>query len=102
MSTLDAVTRLGATAIALTGLLLPRRGAAQRALDGAVVAIGLWTVVESLLFTGAALVWLSFGAAAAIAALTIAGLTLHEVGSERVVHSLEVREAQRHEMGAAA
>jgi hypothetical protein len=59
-------------------------------------------VVESLLFTGATLTWLSFGAAAAIAALALAGLTLHEVGSERVVHALEVREAQRHEVGAAA
>ncbi len=97
-----AVTGLGAVAIAVAGLVLPRRGVAQRVLDGAVLTIGLWTVVESLTFTGAALTWLSFGAAAGIAALAITGLTLHEVRSERVVHSLEVREAQRHETGAAA
>ncbi len=83
---------IGTGAIALTAAaMLPRRGSAQRALDGVIGVLGIWTVVASLVFAGATVTWLGFASGAALLVLAIAGLTLHELSTERVVHSLEVR-----------
>ena len=78
---------------------LPRRGWAQRGLDAAVAVLAIWTIVESLVFNGTALSWITFGVAAGMVALAIAGLTVHELTTERVVHSLESAEQRerRHE-----
>jgi hypothetical protein len=38
-----------------------RRGPVQRSLDAGAAAIALWAAVESVVFTGTRLVWLSFG-----------------------------------------
>jgi hypothetical protein len=37
-------------------------------------------------------VWVGLGAALAMVALAVIGLTLHELKTERVVHSIELRE----------
>lgn len=76
--------------IAGAGIALPDRGAAQRGLDAVAAALGSWTIVAALVFGGVTVTWLGFASGAALIALATIGLTLHEVGTERVVHSLEV------------
>ena len=65
-------------------------GMIQRGLSGLTLVLGAWTVVASLVFFPTTVVWLGFGAGAAMAALALAGLTAHELSSERVVHSIQV------------
>jgi hypothetical protein len=73
------------TAIALKG-----RGNVQRGLDGLVAILGAWTIVASLVFSGSVVTWLGFASGAAFVALAFIGLTIHELYTERVVHSIEV------------
>jgi hypothetical protein len=79
-----------AAPIALRG-----RGTAQRGLDATVGALGAWTIVASLVFGGGVVTWLGFASGAAFVGLALIGLTLHELVTERVVHSFEVRTATR-------
>jgi hypothetical protein len=77
--------------------LAPGRGRLQRTLDGIAAALAAWTIVENLVFSRTLMAWLTFGAAAGIVAIGVAGLIAHELSTERVVHSLEdVRSADRH------
>lgn len=64
------------------------RGLPQRVLDALGGALGIWTVIASVVFTAAALTWLSFGEGLGFVALALAGLVAHELSTERVVHSL--------------
>ncbi|HEX5584954.1 hypothetical protein [Gaiella sp.] len=84
-----AITGVFVLAMTAGASVLPRRGWTQRGLDAAVAALAVWTIVESLVFNGAAMTWITFGAAAGMLVLAIAGLTVHELTTERVVHSLE-------------
>jgi hypothetical protein len=79
---------IAAAAIALPATAIRSRGPAQRVLDAIGSAVGAWTIVASLVFVGAAITWLGFASGAAFVALALAGLTLHELNTERVVHSL--------------
>lgn len=91
------VTGVGVLVLVAATALVPGRGLVQRTLDGVVAVLAAWTIVESLVFNGSLMVWLSFGAAAAMVALAVAGLIAHELSTERVVHSLEdVRVPERH------
>jgi hypothetical protein len=54
------------------------------------VALGAWTIVASLVFAPTTVVWLGFASALGFVALAVAGLTAHELTTERVVHSLTV------------
>jgi hypothetical protein len=67
----------------------------QRALDGLIALLGAWSIVEAIIFDGSTLKWWSFGGAVALAALATAGLLIHEMSTERVVHELSVTPAQR-------
>jgi len=67
------------------------RGNVHRGLDGLVAILGGWTIVASLVFSGSVITWLGFASGAAFVALALIGLTLHELSTERVVHSIEVR-----------
>ena len=58
----------------------------------AIAALSAWTALASLLFSNGTVDDLAYAAALAIGALSVIGLTAHELGAERVVHSLEVRE----------
>ena len=87
-----AVTGVFVLAMTAGASLLPRRSWTQRGLDSAVAALAAWTIVETLVFGGAAQTWITFGAAAGMLALALAGLTAHELTTERVVHSLESSE----------
>lgn len=82
----------GILAVALAGAgAIKGRGNAQRSLDGAIGILGAWTIVASLVFAGSVVTWLGFASGVAVVALALIGLTLHELYTERVVHSFEVR-----------
>lgn len=82
----------GVAAVLLSGAVaLPRRGVSQRSLDGILAILGAWTIVASLVFAGATVTWLGFASAVAFVGLAVIGLTLHELITERVVHSFELR-----------
>jgi hypothetical protein len=84
----------GVVAVALAGgIAIKGRGNAQRALDGTIGILGAWTIVASLVFSGSVITWLGFASAAAFVGLALIGLALHELSTERVVHSIEVRHA---------
>ena len=74
---------------------LPRRGLAQRTLDGLIAVLGAWTIVASLVFSGSTVTWLGFASGITFVALAVIGLTLHELSTERVVHSFEVTPGAR-------
>ncbi|HVX32895.1 MAG TPA: hypothetical protein VHA80_07115 [Solirubrobacterales bacterium] len=67
----------------------------QRALDGLILLLGAWTVVEAFIFDGNDLKWWSFASGAAIAGLAVVGLIVHEMSTERVVHELSVSHEPR-------
>ena len=60
-------------------------GVTQRGLDGLIALPGAWTVVEALIFSGTELKWWSFASACALAGLSVIGLAVHEMTTERVV-----------------
>jgi hypothetical protein len=70
------------------------RGKLQHALDTLGGALGIWMVVASVVFTGAALTWLSFGEALGFVGLALVGLVAHERSSERVVHALAIEDTR--------
>lgn len=83
---------VGIAAVAFaSAALLPGRGLSQRVLDGAIGILGAWTIVASLVFAGSTVTWLAFASGVAFVGLATIGLVLHELSTERVVHSLEVR-----------
>ena len=88
----------GVLAVALSGaVVLSDRGAAQRGLDGAIGILGAWTIVAALVFGGSVVTWLGFASGAAFVGLALIGLALHELSTERVVHSIEVRHSAERE-----
>ena len=92
---------IGIFAVVLGGVGLADSGLRARSLGYATTAlVGLWTIVSSTVFSGTLLGWLMFADALALAAVALADLTAHEVTTERVVHTLDVR--QRSELSSAA
>jgi hypothetical protein len=79
----------GIAAAALAMLPL-RTGLIQRGLSALGVGLGAWTIVASLVFAPTTVVWLGFASAIAFVALAFAGLTAHELTTERIVHSLDI------------
>jgi hypothetical protein len=73
-----------------TGTIALRTGLVQRLLTVVALVIGIWTIVASLVFPPTTVVWLGFASAIALVALAFAGLTAHEIMTDRVVHSLTV------------
>ena len=77
----------------LAAAALAARGASIRSFGfAAAFAVGLWSLIAALLFTGDTLTWLIFADAAALVAVALTDLSLHEISTERVVHTLDVRE----------
>jgi hypothetical protein len=64
--------------------------------------ISAWTVVASLVFSDSTVQTLALGSSLAISGLAIAGMTAHELSSERVVHSLQVEASDREQQPATA
>ncbi len=61
----------------------------------AVAAVSAWMIVSSQVFSLGTVQNLTFAEALAIAGLALAGLTAHELSTERVVHSLETQAGTR-------
>jgi hypothetical protein len=59
---------------------------------GLIALVALWSLVAALVFSGTLLTWLVFADAIALGVLALADLTAHEATTERIVHSIEVRE----------
>jgi hypothetical protein len=79
---------------------LPWRGLRVAVWDGIATlgtTLGIWQIVQSLVFGGATSRWLSFADGCAMLALAVVGLVLHELSTERVVHSLEVIDSRSHD-----
>lgn len=55
-------------------------------------AVGLWSLIAALVFSGSTLTALIFADAVALVAVALADLAVHEVSTERVVHTLDVRD----------
>jgi hypothetical protein len=80
-------------------MLIADRTLVQRAIGGLGAVISAWTIVASLIFAQTTVQTLGFAAALAMVGLGLIGLTVHELTTERVVHSLEVERepaADRH------
>jgi hypothetical protein len=84
---------IGIFAGVLAGVGAAAAGLRLRSAGYAVTAlVGVWTIVSSSVFSGSLLGWLVFADALALVAVALADLTAHEVSTERVVHTLDVRE----------
>jgi hypothetical protein len=84
-----------ALVVVAIAFLIPRRGMLQRALDLPSVLIGVWLIVASRAVessgSGAgpgAVKWISLASGAALCALGVVGLVLHELGLERDMRRL--------------
>lgn len=84
----------GIVMLALAALDFTGDRVAQRGLDAALALLGAWSIIEALVFGGSAREWISFATAVAAGAVAIAGLVLHELSTERVVHELAVTPAR--------
>ena len=83
---------IGIFAVVLAGLGAAATGLRLRSVGyGVTAAVGVWTIVSSSVFSGALLGWLVFADALALVAVALADLTAHEVSTERVVHTIDVR-----------
>jgi hypothetical protein len=83
----------GVAVAGIAGILLAHRTSAKVG-HGALAVVGLWSLIAALVFSGTALTWLVFAGALAVAGVALGDLTAHELSTERVVHSLEVRPAE--------
>jgi hypothetical protein len=81
----------GITVIAGTSAVLTTRNAHKLG-HGLVALIALWSLSAALAFSGTLLTWLVFADAIAVGVLALADLAVHEATTERIVHSLEVRD----------
>jgi hypothetical protein len=79
----------GAVLIASGVAAYYRKHLPTAATAGAVVILGAWMIVSSLVFSLSTVVTLSLGEAVALGGLAIIGLTTNELAREHVVHSLE-------------
>lgn len=59
-------------------------------LAGAIAAVAVWEIVQDVVFDYGVSRWLTLANGLLIAALGCAGLVVHEVSTERVVHVLEI------------
>jgi hypothetical protein len=57
-------------------------------------AVSAWMIVASQVYAPSTVDDITFASALAIGALTLIGLTAHELSAERVVHQLDVRSRQ--------
>ncbi len=84
----------GVTLIAAASAVLAKT-VSRRLGHGLLGLVALWSLVAAVAFSGSALTWLVFADAIAVGVLALADLAVHEATTERIVHSLEVREPAR-------
>jgi hypothetical protein len=83
---------VGMLAVSLNIAVPYRKDLASLATGGAIAAVSAWTVLASQVFSQSTVEDLTFASAVAVGVLAMAGLTAEELRTERVVHSLEVRQ----------
>ena len=84
---------VGTGVTVLAAAALAGRGVSPRAFGyGATFAVGLWSLIAALVFSGTLLTWLVFADAIVLVAVALGDLAMHEVSTERVVHTLEVHD----------
>ena len=86
----------GIAMIALAAASLSQPAGPQRTLDLIVAILGVWSIVQAIVFDGSTLEWVAFATAAAGALLATVGLIVHEATTERVVHELSVVSSEEH------
>ncbi len=79
----------GVLAVAIGGLVSGRQYRHLAGYGTLAVAAG-WSIVASLVFTGGALGWLVLADGIGIGLIALAAAAVHEITTERVVHTLEV------------
>ena len=84
----------GVTVLAAASAGLAKKSS-RRFGHGLIALAALWSLVASVAFSGTALTWLVFADAIAVGVLALADLAAHEATTERIVHSLEVRDPAR-------
>jgi putative Mn2+ efflux pump MntP len=103
-SAFTSLTAIAALAFAISiGTLAVSAGIAYRyrnhlpTLVTAVVTavVSAWTIVASLVFSQPTVQHLALAGSLALAGLALVGLTINELSSEHVTHSLEVTDHQR-------
>jgi hypothetical protein len=77
--------------------LFGRRLGVWSTLGGAMASVAIWEIVEAAVFRPDVSRWLTLANGLVIAVLSAAGLVVHEVATERVVHVLEVVQRPEHE-----
>ena len=82
---------VGVAIIAAASATLATKSA-QRFGHGLIALVAGWSLIAALIFSGSLLTWFVFADAIAVGVLALADLASHEVSTERVVHSLEVRD----------
>ena len=85
---------VGVTVIAAASAVRAKTGSRQLG-HSLLGLVALWSLIAALAFSGSALTWLVFADAIAVGVLALADLAVHEATTERIVHSLEVREPVR-------
>ena len=83
----------GVVMLLLAAADLRTRDVLQRGLDAVLGVLGIWSIVQAIVFDGGTLEWVSFATAVAAGLVAIAGLAAHEASTERVVHELQVTPA---------
>ena len=103
-SAFTSLAAIAALAFAISvGTLVVSAGIAYRYRDHVptlvtalvTTAVSAWTIVASVVFSQSTVQTLAFAGSLALAGLALAGLTIHELSSERITHSLEVTDNQR-------
>jgi hypothetical protein len=84
----------GVTVLAVASAARTRK-TSQRIVHGVLSVVALWSLIAAVAFSGTALTWLVFADAIALGVLALADLAVHEATTERIVHSLEVRDPAR-------
>lgn len=77
--------------VAATVAAVVARRTHQQLAHGALAAVGLWSLIAALVFTGTTQMWLVFANGLALLTVALVDLVAHENTTERVVHQLEVR-----------
>ena len=80
----------GALFAAVAASMTIRRGLVHRAIYAGISTLGVLIVIETRLASGGVMTALSLAGGLAVLALSLVGLTLHEISTERVVHSLAI------------
>ncbi|MGH3261414.1 MAG: hypothetical protein ACRDNS_05395, partial [Trebonia sp.] len=89
---------IAAVTTTLPYVLRSARGRAQQVLDGLTGVIGAWTIVSSSVFDHGTITWLGFASAVAFLALALTGLTLNQLRTKPVVHSLSINGTPEREL----